>query len=196
MRKCIAMLVLAGVVALTGCDGQGGTGSPQSDKAPPLASQQGKPFKEAALTAKAAGYATRLDTGAGGRDYSSLDDPEGEWTVCWHETERVKGDETTDGDFWSVLFYMVEDPTDCESGKLTPDAERRYRDISQDGVSATEGADDGGSDFARDTGLPDPQERNPDGSYKYSLCEGSDLATADDCYPYMDEYEKYLEDHE
>ncbi|MFF3892596.1 hypothetical protein ACFYY3_05235 [Streptomyces sp. NPDC001812] len=189
MRSGILAVMLASVVVLTGCESQNGTESQSSESAPPLASQQGKSFVEAAMTAKAAGYATRLDTGAGGREYSSLDDPQGTWTVCWHETERVKGNETTDGDFWSVLFYMVEDRADCKNGKITPEAERRYHALTK------EGSDGSGSDFTRDTGLPDPYERNPDGSYKYSLCEGSDFATADDCYPHMDEYEKYREEH-
>ncbi|MCX5125490.1 hypothetical protein ABT024_32365 [Streptomyces sp. NPDC002812] len=91
---------------------------------------QGKSFLEASQAGKEAGYTTRLDIGAGGRKYSALDymtnskhDP---WTVCWYTTDRVKGSAATNGDFWSVLFYMVEQPSDCKDGKLTPEAKTRY----------------------------------------------------------------------
>ncbi|MFX4295314.1 hypothetical protein [Streptomyces bohaiensis] len=46
-------------------------------------------------------------------------------------------------------------------------------------------------DFTRDTGLPPPDLRNPDGSYVYSLCEGSDYWYYDDCYPFFDEIDRY-----
>ncbi|WP_103528908.1 hypothetical protein [Streptomyces sp. SM12] len=47
--------------------------------------------------------------------------------------------------------------------------------------------------FTRDTGLLPPDARYSAREYLYELCEGSDYAYSDNCYPHWLEFERWVD---
>ncbi|MET9221735.1 hypothetical protein EES43_29845 [Streptomyces sp. ADI96-02] len=150
------------------------------------------------------------------REFDEDDPAHFSWTVCSQDPSDLSSEK--DGSDWVLFLYLVEKPSDCEGGEITAEARERYVAIAKQGKAlATEPTADDTSDiptedsyrtiddpdftytgdFTLDTGLPDPQERDAYGSYRYSLCEGSDYATASDCYPteWQRVYEEYREEY-
>ncbi|MFE7424011.1 PASTA domain-containing protein [Streptomyces sp. NPDC057545] len=150
------------------------------------------------------------------REFDEDDPAYVSWTVCSQDPSDLSSER--DGSDWTLFLYVVEKPSDCKDGEITAEARKRYVAIAKQGealaneptADATADAPTEDSyrtiddpdftytgDFTIDTGLPDPQERDTDGSYRYSLCEGSDYATAADCYPaeWQKVYEEYREEY-
>ncbi|MFD8110093.1 hypothetical protein [Streptomyces microflavus] len=155
----------------------------------------------------------------GERDFDEDDPAYAAWTVCSQDPSDLSSEK--DGSEWVLFLYMVEKPADCKDGEITTEARKRYTAVAKDEEAQEEEADDGSTsdtsapteddyrtiddpsftytgDFTADTGLPDPQEPDADGSYRYSLCEGSDYDTASNCYPaeWWTVYEEYREEYD
>ncbi|MFD5349850.1 hypothetical protein ACFWJY_40395 [Streptomyces anulatus] len=158
------------------------------------------------ITAKVAGADIADDLGD---EPSDLPDGYEPWSVCWPEATYVDVDDERDN-FWAIDFYLVAEEADCANGRLAPKAPKKYEKLlkdankavedkqreelenrgvdSEDSVSGEDGAPPScysptWGKFSCDTGLPVPDERNPDGSYKYTVCDEGEEAFNPDCYP-------------
>ncbi|WP_371800725.1 hypothetical protein OHA38_14665 [Streptomyces sp. NBC_01732] len=206
----MAAAIVAGGLALTAC-------GPQEPKLPELA---GKNFATAYKAADKAGYklihamvptSTPFD---GDNDLATA--PENmpkeyeNWTACWHEATYV---DVGDDPFWSIDFYLVAKKSDCKDGRLNSKKQDAYDELVKEASKdeGTTGADEDSQDgeedssascysptwgnFSCDTGLPAPDERNSDGSYKYAICDEGEEAYNAGCYPYYDELQRWQDTH-
>ncbi|MCX4847888.1 hypothetical protein [Streptomyces sp. NBC_00893] len=206
----MAAAIVAGGLALTAC-------GPQEPKLPDLA---GKNFATVYKAADKAGYKLIHAMVPTSTPFDSDNDlaaaPENmpkeyeNWTACWHEATYV---DVGDDPFWSVDFYLVAKKSDCKDGRLNFKKQDAYDELAKEAskdegtTDADEDSQDGEEDssascysptwgnFSCDTGLPAPDERSSDGSYKYAICDEGEEAYNAGCYPYYDELQRWQDTH-
>ncbi|MFH8760335.1 hypothetical protein [Streptomyces atroolivaceus] len=216
-RVAVASAFIAGAILLTACAG------PEEPKLADQASNTFAQAYKAAdkaryelVTAKVAG--ARISESLGHKP-SDLPDGYEAWTVCWHEASYVEVNDEKDS-FWAIDFYLVAEGADCEDGRLDRKVNKEYEKRVEDASKAVEverrkeadkldseepesSEDDATSSchsptwgsYSCDTGLPAPDERNPDGSYKYTVCAEGEEALNPKCYPYYDELQRWSDTH-
>jgi hypothetical protein len=209
-RTFTAAALVVSSLALTACE-------PPEPKLPDL---RGENFASAYKAADEAGYElihARMPTSTSvGNDNDLASAPDNlpaqyeSWTVCWNDTLYV---DVGDVPFWSIDLYLVAERADCKNGRLDFEKREVYDELVKnageeedpaDGeeVPADGEEDDGAScysstwgNFACETGLPAPDERNLDGTYKYSICDEGEEAYVRGCYPYYDELQRWHDTH-